>query len=93
MIGPKEGATAPKDGYGLLIVMPGGGGGRGFHPFVKRIYKHVLGDDWVAAQPIAVRWSEKQVIVWPTKGSPVKGMKFTTEEFVEDAIADVRSRV
>jgi predicted esterase len=93
LIGPKKGAAAPKDGYGLLVVMPGGDGGRGFHPFVKRIYEHALGDDWVAAQPIAVRWTEEQVIVWPTKGSPVKGMKFTTEELVEDAIADVRSRL
>src|SRR5438105_2978850 len=42
LIGPKDGAKEPKTGYKLLIVMPGGSGDAGFHPFVKRIYTNAL---------------------------------------------------
>jgi len=86
-IGPREG-KAPKDGYGLLVILPGGGGGADFHAFCKRIYKNACDDSFVAVQPVSVMWTEGQESIWPTAKSRVEGMKFTTEEFVEEVIAD-----
>jgi predicted esterase len=88
LIGPKKDAKAPAEGYGLVLILPGGDGSADFHPFVKRIYKNALPDGYVAAQPVAVQWTDGQQIVWPTKTNPVDKMKFTTEEFVEAVIAD-----
>ena len=34
LVGPHQGVAAPKKGYGLLVVMPGGDGSADFHPFV-----------------------------------------------------------
>lgn len=94
LIGPKADARKPKAGYKLLVALPGGDGGADFHPFVKRIAKHALGDDYLVAQPVAPRWSPEQAekTVWPTKQSPWKGMKFSTEEFIEAVIADVADK-
>jgi predicted esterase len=89
LIGPKKNTEPPAQGYGLLVIMPGGDGSADFHPFVKRIYKNALPDGYVAAQPIAVQWLPDQQIVWPTKTNPVVKMKFGTEEFVEAVIEDV----
>src|SRR6188474_1165587 len=44
-IGANPPAPEPADGFKLLLVLPGGDGGRDFMPFVKRIYKYVLGPD------------------------------------------------
>src|SRR5262245_53655557 len=33
---------APKEGYRLLVVLPGGDGGIDFHAFIKRIHKNAL---------------------------------------------------
>jgi len=87
-IGPKEGEE-PDKGYGLLVVLPGGSGSDEFHAFVKRIFKHGCPDGYVAAQPVAVKWTDDQQIVWPTKENEVEGMGFSTEEFVEEVIEDV----
>jgi predicted esterase len=38
---------------------------------------------------MAVQWTEKQGIVWPTDKNRVEGMKFSTEEFVDAVIKDV----
>jgi predicted esterase len=94
LIGPAKGAKAPKDGYGLVVILPGGPGTADFHPFVKRIYKNALPDGYLAAQPVAVKWADDQEIVWPTAGTKklVKAAKFTTEEFVEAVIADVAAK-
>jgi predicted esterase len=92
LLGPKKDAKPPAEGYGLLVVLPGGGGGADFHPFVKRIYKNALSDRYLAAQPIAFQWTADQQIVWPTKTNPVAKMEFGTEEFVEAVIADVAKR-
>jgi predicted esterase len=89
LIGPKKNTEPPAQGYGLLVIMPGGDGSADFHPFVKRIYKNALSDGYVAAQPIAVQWLPDQQIVWPTMTNPVAKMKFGTEEFVEAVIEDV----
>jgi beta-lactamase regulating signal transducer with metallopeptidase domain/predicted esterase len=92
LIGPKKNSKPPAEGYGLLVIMPGGDGSADFHPFVKRIYKNALSDRYLAAQPIAVQWTKNQEIVWPTKTNPVAKMKFGTEEFVDAVIDDVAKK-
>jgi hypothetical protein len=85
-------APSPKPGHGLLVVLPGGDGGEGFLPFVKRIHANTLGQGWLTAQPVAVKWKPDQEVIWPTEKLGVPGMKFTTEAFVEAVIADVKKR-
>ena len=80
----------PQEGFRLLVVLPGGDGSESFHPFVKRIYRHALPEGYLVAQPVAVKWTSGQRIVWPHKKTKVSRMRFTTEEFVEAVIADVR---
>ena len=92
LIGPRKNTPAPTAGFGLVIIMPGGDGSADFHPFVKRIYKNALPDRYLAAQPVAVKWTPDQKIVWPTSLSKVAGMKFTTEDFVESLIDDVAKK-
>lgn len=92
LIGPRKDAKPPKAGFKLAIIMPGGPGSADFHPFVRRIWKHALPEDYVAVQPVAVKWTEDQGIVWPTKGNPVPGMKFTTEEFVEAVVKETAKK-
>ena len=92
LIGPREGEKPPKAGFGLVVVMPGGPGTAEFHSFVKRIYKHAVPKGYLVAQPVAVKWTDTQGIVWPTKKNRVEGMKFSTEEFVEAVIEDTEKR-
>lgn len=92
LIGPKAGAQEPAEGYALLVVLPGGDGSADFHPFVKRLFLHAVADDNLVAQPVAVKWTAGQGIVWPTKKDRVAGQKFSTEEFVAAVIADVGQR-
>jgi predicted esterase len=89
LIGPKKDARPPAEGYGLMVILPGGDGSADFNPFVRRVYKNALSDRYVAAQPVAPRWTADQPIVWPTTTNPVAGMKFSTEEFVEAVVEDV----
>ena len=42
LIGNLEREIAPKNGFRLIIIMPGGNGSAEFKPFVKRIYKDSL---------------------------------------------------
>jgi predicted esterase len=92
LIGPPKDAKAPKKGYGLVVVLPGGPGSAEFHPFIKRIYKNAMLEGYLVAQPVAVKWTAEQKIVWPTDKSRVEGMKFTTEEFVDAIIKDVADK-
>jgi len=92
LIEPAKNAKAPKKGYGLIVVMPGGRGSADFLPFVKRIYKNAIPEGYVLAQPVAVKWSQDQEIVWPTSKNRVEGMKFSTEEFVVAVIEDVAGK-
>lgn len=94
LIGPAKDAKAPKDGFGLVIIMPGGPGSAEFHSFVKRIFKTAIPDGYIVAQPVAVKWTKDQELVWPTAGTKkdVKDAKFTTEEFVEAVIDDVAAK-
>ena len=92
LIGPAVGHEKPKEGYGLLVVLPGGDGSADFHPFVKRIFKHAMPEGYVIAQPVAVKWTPQQKIVWPTAKTRVEKMQFTTEEFIEQVIEDVKQQ-
>ena len=92
LIGPKKNAKPPAEGFGLVVIMPGGDGSAAFHPFVKRMYKNALSDQFLAAQPVAFKWSPDQQIVWPTRANPVTRMKFSTEEFLESVIDDVATK-
>lgn len=89
LIGPHEDALPPEEGYGLIVVLPGGDGSAEFNAFVKRIYDNAAPERYLLAQLVAPQWSPKQEITWPTKKNRVPRMKFTTEEFVDKVIADV----
>lgn len=86
---PPEETQAPKDGWKLLVVMPGGDGSAEFTGFVGRIREHALDDEWLVAQLVAPLWSEEQPKsnVWPTKRNPWPRMELTCEELF-DAVVD-----
>jgi len=92
LIGPAKDVPAPKNGHGLLVVLPGGDGSSEFHPFVKRIFKNAIPEGYIVAQPVAVKWTDNQQIVWPTAKNRVEGMKFTTEEFIDAVIKDASDK-
>src|SRR5262245_51215702 len=66
--GPPLPAPEPKDGWKVLVVMPGGGGDAGFEKFVGRIRQNAVERNWLVAQIVAPMWDEKQKdgIIWPT---------------------------
>jgi predicted esterase len=88
LIGPRANEKAPPAGYALLLVLPGGDGSAQMTSFVRRVWKECAPKDWVVAQLVSVRWPGSEVI-WPTRRSPVAGMKFPTEEFVDAVVSDV----
>lgn len=90
LLGPLNGRTPPAEGFGLVVVLPGGDGGATFLPFVTRLYKYAMPEGYLVAQPVAVKWTPQQAIVWPTERNRVTGQKFTTEEFVDAVIRDVQ---
>jgi predicted esterase len=92
LIGPAKGAKAPKKGFGLLLVLPGGDGSADFHPFVKDIWKKALPEGYLVAQPVAVRWDPDVDITWPTARDKVPGKKFSTEKFVADVLDEVSKK-
>lgn len=93
LIGPAKGKEAPKDGYKLLLVLPGGDGSADSNPFVRRIFKNALPDGYLVAQLVAPKWrDDDNRIVWPTKGLPDEQAKFSTEEFVAAVMQDVAGR-
>jgi predicted esterase len=91
LIGMRDGQPAPKAGYRLLIVLPGGAGDANFSPFVRRIYKNVLDQNWMIAQLVAPRWDAAQArhLVWPTAGDHYPAARFTTEQFVAAVVAEI----
>ncbi|MBU0755189.1 MAG: hypothetical protein KJ645_08610, partial [Planctomycetes bacterium] len=92
LIGPHKGGETPEQGYKLMVVIPGGGGGEEFHPFVRRLFKDAMGEDFLVAQPVAFKWHPSQVIVWPTEMARTDDQQFSTEAFVEAVVQDVSSR-
>lgn len=93
VIGAQEKLKAPEEGFKVLFVLPGGDGSDDFLPFVKRIWKYALDEDYLVVQLVAPKWSRRQQIIWPIGGSRVAGMKVTTEEFLRSALSDLRERV
>jgi predicted esterase len=94
LIGPRAGAAKPATGYRLVLVLPGGDGSAEFRPFVQRMFKNALSEDTVIAELVAPKWSDsKDRIVWPTKGLKDESMKFSTEEFVQAVIDEVKGRM
>ena len=85
---PPAADKAPADGYGLLVVLPGGDGSEDFHSFIKRIRQNAVSDDFAVVQPIAVKWTPEQRVVWPTERLTVEKQEFSTEQFVETVIKD-----
>ncbi|MHC4333158.1 MAG: WG repeat-containing protein [Planctomycetota bacterium] len=92
LIGGGAQAQAPGEGYGLVVVLPGGDGGADFNDFVRRIYKKSLSEEYLAAELVAVKWTEQQQVVWPTEKAAVEKQGFSTEEFIEAVIKDVKSK-
>src|ERR1041385_8956049 len=91
LIGPKAGVKAPTDGFHLLLVLPGGDGSADFNPFIRRILKFGLPDNYLIAQLVAAKWSnDPNRIVWPTKTNPVAEMKFCSEDFIKAVLETVR---
>lgn len=89
LAGPRKDEQEPKAGFGVLVVMPGGTGAADFHPFVKRVYKNAVPSGFLVVQPVAVKWTPSQQVVWPTEKSKVQGMQYTTEEFVEGILEEL----
>ena len=92
LIGNGEQVKTPEDGFKLVIVLPGGDGGPSFNPFIRRIYKYSLNPEYLMAQLVAVKWTANQQIVWPTNKVKVKGQKFSTEEFADAVIKDIKAK-
>lgn len=92
LIGDGEQIEAPEEGFKLVIVLSGGDGGAGYNSFVKRIYKYSLSPKYLMAQLVAVKWTPDQQIVWPTNNDRVNGQKFSTEEFVEAVVKDIKAK-
>ena len=92
LIGADERIEAPEKGFALLIVLPGGHGGPDRNPFVRRIYKRALSKKYLVAQLVAVKWTPSQYTVWPTKRDKVAGQRFSTEEFAEAAVKDIKAK-
>lgn len=81
--------------YKLLVVMPGGPGDAEFNPFVRRIWKNAMPEGYLIAELVAPVWSEDQAqqLVWPTGRQKWATQKFSTEDFVEAVIKEVKGKV
>ena len=94
LIGPLKDAKPPADGFGLVVVLPGGDGSADFHPFVTRLYQEAVPTGYLAAQPVALKAHVDQGFTWPTAADKehVKGMKYAAEEFVDQVIDEVAAK-
>ena len=94
LVGLSKDTPAPAAGYKLLVVLPGGDGDEDFRWFISRVKKYALPTDVLIAELVAPKWSEWQAnnLVWPTNMSPFFGMKFPTEQFIDNVIADASKR-
>ena len=94
LIGLRTNTPAASTPYRLLLVLPGSDGSANFTSFARRIHKYALNERWLVAQLVAPLWDDAQkfMVVWPSKTLPYPKAKFTTEEFMETVIADVKKR-
>ena len=89
LMGPKV-EKAPKDGYRLLLVLPGGDGSDEFRQFIESVARQAVSNQYLVAQLVAPRWSDAEDrIVWPTQKIRERNAKFTTEAFIDAVVADV----
>jgi predicted esterase len=94
LIGAEADAGDEKDrvkARGLLVVLPGGDGSEQFHPFVTNIQKNALPDGYLLAQLIAVQ-AKPNPIVWPTEKLRHRKQAFTTEQFIENVVREVKAK-
>ena len=63
LIGPRKEAEAPESGYKLIVVMPGGDGSADFNPFIRRMFKYAMNNDYLVVQPVAFKWKPNQQVV------------------------------
>ena len=90
IIGPSVKATAAGQPLGLLVFLPGGEkSGEDWLDTGKGWARQLPSDQYIFAFPVSVRWNEKQTNPWPTAKTPEKGMKFSTEEFLEAVVAEI----
>jgi predicted esterase len=87
-----KGKGEPAEGYKLLLLMPGGDGSADFNPFIRRIWKGALPSGYLICQLVAPKWSDDQFeqIVWPTNKRRWATMKFSTEQFIDAVLTDVK---
>lgn len=80
-----------RDGFRLIVVLPGGDGSAEFRDFVRSIQENALTRNHIIAQAIAPVWDDEQAeqVVWQTQSLPWPNMEFTTEEFIAAIIDDV----
>lgn len=79
----------PEEGYGLVLILPGGDGSIAFAPFVQRLVEHTVPDDCIAVQLIAPQWTDAQTTVWPTSWLPAEGMDVPVEAFITGVVAEM----
>jgi predicted esterase len=91
-VGANPPAEEPADGYKLLLVLPGGDGGRDFQPFVKRIYKFALTPDYLVAELVAPAWPGSERVVWPTAKDGPAAAEIATEKYIAAVVDDVATR-
>ena len=92
LIGLTANEKQPKDGFPLLLILPGGDGSADFNPFVKRIWKNALPEGMLVAQLVAVASDNKDQIVWPTAKDKEPKQKFTTEAFIKAVVTDIKAK-
>jgi predicted esterase len=94
LMGPRPGDARPAQGWGLLVILPGGDGSRDFHPWCRSIVEEGLPRGFVGAQLVAPRWSDAaDRVVWPRRQLNPDGARFCTEDLIADAVAEVRCRL
>ena len=94
LIGPRAGDDEPPEGYGLVVILPGGDGSADFNPFCKRIVKNALPPGYVGAQLVAPVWNtDPNRRVWPTRQQHTDAAEFTTEDFINSVVTDVGRRI
>lgn len=93
LTGPKAGDAEPADGFGLVLVLPGGDGSAEFRDWIRERYEPWVDASWVWAGLVAPKWSASQEIIWPGAASKVEDMKFTTEDFVAAVVEECAKTV
>ncbi len=94
LMGPRPDDERPADGFALVVILPGGDGGAGFHPWCRTIVERALPVGCVGAQLVApVFGADPNRVVWPTRMNNPDKARFTTEDFVLEVIAEARARL